>query len=643
MPNLSSVLAPLNRLLQKRVSWQWGNAESAAFREAKQLLTSSSLLVHFDQSLELLLACDASPYGIGAVLSHKFRDGSERPICYASRSLTAEKNYSQLEREGLAVIFGVKRFHQYLFGHTFTILSDHQPLKSLFGETRAIPVLASATIQRWALTLSAYNYKIAYKSGKTMCNADALSRLPLPEPSNVENEPAGVFLLREQLSHSLVTADHVRRWTDKDPILAKVKKFTVLGWPIDVSDSVLLPFYRRRLELSILDGCILLGSRIIMPPPGRETVLNELHGSHIGMARMKSLARSYVWWPNMDNDIERLVQRCVPCQSSRSLPATAPLQPWGWPERPWVRVHLDYAGPFLGKMFMVLIDAHSKWMEVQVVSSATARVTIEKLRAIFSTHGLPHQLVSDNASIFTCPEFSTFLEENGISHIRSSPYHPATNGLAERAVQTLKQGLKRLTQGSIEARLARFLFTYRLTPQSTTNSSPAELLLGRRPRSRFDSFFPSVGGRVDAKIRKQKVNHDQHSKMRVFQAEDTVLVRDFRPNNVKWLPGVIVCCLSQVSYRVRLDDGRIVRRHVDHVRSRVAPVSQLVDDDDEIFTSPSGSTHVGSHSADTPATIPLPPLSPASTSPPPTPALPRRSSRPRHPPSRFMQESFPSN
>ena len=162
LPNLSSILAPLHRLLHKKTVWKWTSEQEKAFQEAKALLTSPCLLVHFDADRELLLACDASPYGVGAVLSHRMDDGTEKPIAFASRTLpAAEKKYSQLDKEGLAVVYGVKKFHQYLFGRHFEILSDHKPLQHLFSEHRPVPVLASARIQRWALTLSAYSYSIA--------------------------------------------------------------------------------------------------------------------------------------------------------------------------------------------------------------------------------------------------------------------------------------------------------------------------------------------------------------------------------------------------------------------------------------------------------------------------------------------------
>ena len=181
LPNLSSILAPIYRLLQKHTTWTWGPQQEKAFQDAKASITSECILVHYDPKKELVLACDASPYGIGAVLSHRI-EGDDKPIAFASRSLApAEKKYSQLDKEGLAIIFGVKRFHQYLFGRHFTILSDHKPLQHLFKETSATPTLASARIQRWVLTLGAYDYQIEYKPGPAHGNADMLSRLPLPD------------------------------------------------------------------------------------------------------------------------------------------------------------------------------------------------------------------------------------------------------------------------------------------------------------------------------------------------------------------------------------------------------------------------------------------------------------------------------
>ena len=148
IPNMSTVLAPVYWLLWKDAKWCWKEKEEAAFQSSKQLLLSSKLLIHFDPQLDIVLACDASSYGVGTVLAHKMPDGSERPIGYASRSLSpAEKNYSQLEREGLACVFGVQKFHSYIFGRHFELVTDHKPLLALLNQHKATSELCRLHIR----------------------------------------------------------------------------------------------------------------------------------------------------------------------------------------------------------------------------------------------------------------------------------------------------------------------------------------------------------------------------------------------------------------------------------------------------------------------------------------------------------------
>ena len=304
LPNLATTLAPLYQLLQKGKQWAWGKSQQQAFEEAKRQLTSQNFLVHFDPSKELLLCCDASPYGIGAVLSHCMKNGSDQPIAFASRSLSkAEKGYAHLDKEGLAIVFGVKKFNQYLFGHKFTISSDHKPLHYIFSATRPTPSQASARIQRWALTLSAYNYHIQYKPGKDNSNADVLSRLPLLESPTLVLEPGETIFLMDTLESSPVTATQIKMWTASDPVLSRVKTLVLQGW-IDTTDDQLQPYQRRKDELSVHMGCVLLGSRVVVPPAGREKILKELHQGHPGITRMKGLARGFVWWPGMDPSLK---------------------------------------------------------------------------------------------------------------------------------------------------------------------------------------------------------------------------------------------------------------------------------------------------------------------------------------------------
>ena len=540
LPNLATTLAPLHELLRKGTHWRWGTKQQEAFDKSKELLKSAELLVHYDSSKELLLACDASPYGVGEVLSHKFEDGSERPIAYASRTLTtAERNYGQLDKEGLAIVFEVKKFHQYLYGKHFTINTDHKPLIGLFNEHKPIPQMASGRVQRWALTLAAYEYSIVHKAGTAHANADALSRLPLPETLSRTPEPGDNVFVMQVLESTPVDSEKIKTETRRDPVLAKVCKIVQLGWPERCPDDDLRPYHNRRNELSLHDGCLMWGTRVVVPPSLRSQVIDELHDTHPGICRMKALARSFVWWPKLDADLEWKVKSCTVCQAHRKNTDRSTAAPMGVTEQAMVKsIHVDYAGPFQGKIFFILIDAYSKWMEVFPMNTSTSSATIEKLRMVFATHGLPEKLVSNNGSNFTSEEFEQFLKINGIKHVKTAPYHPASNGLAERAVQTFKEGLKKMKEGSIETKISRFLFQYRITPQTKTVVTPAELLMGRKLVSRLDLLTPDVGRRVERKQSEQKQRHDCHAKERLFNPGDLVYARNYARGE-KWVPGRI--------------------------------------------------------------------------------------------------------
>ena len=194
--------------------------------------------------------------------------------------------------------------------------------------------------------------------------------------------------------------------------------------------------------LTVEANCLMWGMRVVIPAKYRSHILEKLHLEHSGMTRMKAVARSYVWWPSMDADIEDHVKVCLSCQSVKGTPLVASLHPWICPSKPWQHIYIDYAGPFKVRMFLVVVDAHSKWPEVCEVASATAEKTIAVLRECFAQYGLPEQLVSDNGTEFCSAEFDEFLKQNGVCHVQTAPYHPASNGAAERFVQTFKLALK---------------------------------------------------------------------------------------------------------------------------------------------------------------------------------------------------------
>ncbi|XP_060094825.1 uncharacterized protein K02A2.6-like, partial [Heteronotia binoei] len=183
-------------------------------------------------------------------------------------------------------------------------------------------------------------------------------------------------------------------------------------------------------ELSTHKGCLLWGNRVVIPKPLQVQVLRALHEAHPGIVRMKALARSYVWWPGLDAEIEAWVKRCPTCQVSRPDPPRGPVQSWESTKTPWSRLHMDFAGPFHGWTLLILVDSYSKWLEVVQVPSPSSQATITALRAIFATHGLPETIVTDNGTAFTSAVFQDFLARNLIRQIRSAPFHPATNGQA---------------------------------------------------------------------------------------------------------------------------------------------------------------------------------------------------------------------
>ena len=258
-----------------------------------------------------------------------------------------------------------------------------------------------------------------------------------------------------------------------------------------------------------------------------------------------------------------------------------------------------------------------------MVPSTSSRCTIDALRTTFATHGLPEIVVSDNGTAYTSAEFQEFTKRNGIRHITSSPYHPSSNGLAERAVQTFKEGMRKgkATTSDLQLRLTRFLFQYRITPHSTTGISPAELLMNRRPRSQLDLMHPSVASRVVVNQERQKAGHDRPSvAVRTFSPGDTVYVRE-SSNKSKWLPGVVAARNGPLSYEVTLSDDHIIRRHVDHIRSRSASSGTVFSDD--------GWSDLPFSTTDVPA-----PESPSS------PSGVRRSTRVRAQPDRYDPSSF---
>ncbi|XP_046559854.1 uncharacterized protein K02A2.6-like [Haliotis rubra] len=566
LPNMATKCAPLYDLLKKTATWKWTQVEQQAFEVSKSDLTSDSLLIHYDSDKEIVVSCDASPYGIGCVLQHRTEEG-EKPVAFASRKLnSAEKNYSQLEKEALALIFVVTKFRQYLLGRQFTLITDHKPLIHLFSPSKETPVMAASRIKRSSLKLATFQYNIEYRTSKQNANADLLSRLPLSLMEDSTESDTELVLLLSQVDEDLpITAQAVARATDNDKLLHQVQQLTLEGWPEepDHVSQELKPFYQRRLELTVEQGVVMWGTRVLIPTIYREALLNELHNEHSGMVHMKSVVRGIIWWPYLDRDIENLVRGCLDCQEEANHPVSVVPTPWKWPSSPWTRLHIDFAGPFIGHSFLVIVDAHSKWLEIYQMRSTTATITIKHLRRLFATFGLPLHIVSDNGTQFTCQEFQTFLRRNKIRHTTTAPAHPATNGQAERAVASFKQAMKKMKNqdGDIGDKLLRFLFSYRTTPHSSTGKTPAELLMKRTLRTRLSALRPAMENDMSVK-------EDPHDNApRYFDVGQAVFVRNYGVYGARWLIGTIVERLGDRNYQVSVG-SQVWKRHVDQIRSR---------------------------------------------------------------------------
>jgi hypothetical protein len=283
---------------------------------------------------------------------------------------------------------------------------------------------------------------------------------------------------------------------------------------------------------------------------------------------MKAVARSHIWWPNIDQDIEKMAKACMACSQVKSTPPNIPLHPWVWPDKPWRRIHVDFAGPLFNRMYLLVVDAHSKWPIIQEMKSTTTEKTVKVLQNLFCCYGIPEQLVTDNGPQFIADQFASFMRRQGIRHFRSAPFHPATNGAVERLVKTFKQRMKigKLEGENSKVTLQNFLQSYRATPHSTTGTSPAELFLKRRIRTRWDLIKPDQKAIVEEKQGKQKENHDRRAKCRQFVVHQRVMVRDYRKGHPNWSQGVIQEVLGSHSYLVQLQDGTMAKRHADQVQ-----------------------------------------------------------------------------
>ncbi|XP_048481264.1 uncharacterized protein K02A2.6-like isoform X1 [Plutella xylostella] len=571
LKNMATIITPLYECTKKD-KFNWTPECESAFKLIKEKLASANNLKHYDPQLPLILTCDASDTGLAAVLSNRDHNGMVQPIAYASKKLNdVEKKYATIDKEAMAVIFGITKFYNFIYGREFELETDNAALVRIFGPTKSIPKMAAKRLQHYAIFLSAFNYKVRHI--KTSLNpADFLSRTAV----DVEEENINVIhslCASTNLSNICHVNDSemeslnwkiIQKETKKDQILSKIIRYMVDGWPDKTNlPKELLPYFNRHIELSVDRGCVFWGYRLLIPSVLRSSVLTELHRSHFGIIRMKEIARSYFWWPNLDTEIDEISKNCIVCLQNSKSPSKIQ-KPWPIPPSPWYRIHADFLGPFNNKMFLVVVDSYSKWPEVFEMSNITSGRTIEAFKHIFARYGFPVHLVTDNGRSFTSSEFRDFIKMAQIKHTFSAPYHPATNGAAERFVETFKSAITKIKEGgnSLAYAINLFLSDYRSTPQRTTGVSPARLMLGRELRNRFSLLRPPP---LTEDIYNKVQSREQGNRETKFEVGQKVMVKDYRRDSKPWVQGLIIEeSIPNVTYIVDVE-GMRWKRHVNQM------------------------------------------------------------------------------
>lgn len=627
VPNASSQLGPLHELLRAGARWEWGDRHERAFENVKRELASERVLAHYEPGMQLVLTVDAGPAGLGAVLAARAPDRTERPLAYASRSLTpSERNYSQIQKEATAIVYGVKHFHQYLYGLQvpFVLRTDHRPLLSIFGNKNGISVMSASRLQRYAIILSAYNYSIEYIASEKNTIADYFSRTITSDDSPRGRGGTGLEQDRSYLKFldahvSPITFEDLKRATEKDKTLQTVFKYMGQGWPRKIKCESISPYFNCKADLEAEDGCLFRGHRVVIPTIYRERMLSELHSGHFGIVKTKSIARAKLWWPSIDKDIASYIGSCTACCSAQAAPPRAPPAPWPRPAGAWQRLHIDYMS-IGSRDYLIVIDAFSKWLEcIHMNNGTSTRALINKLKYLFSRFGIPHVIVSDNDTKINSFEFNSFCSNNGIRHVTSPIYHPASNGLAENAVKTCKKMIKCLlnqyrSSSAIDEKLLGILFEYRNTDHCTTGASPAKLMLGRALRSRLDLILPGCRSRVNS----GSLNVQPRT-CRKLAIGDRVWLKWYIAKKETWVLGIIRDLVGSRMYDIYVSEyGVICRRHVDQIKKYTGVLIR-----DNLTDCKVQDKNVINIAGEVPASPPSPRSFPAthSLSPPPTPPI----------------------
>ncbi len=488
--------APLRRLLEGDVVWHWEVQQQNSFEHLKKLVSKAPVLKFYDVNKEVTLSVDASSEELRAVI---MQEG--QPVAFGSRSLTdTQKRYPQIEKELLAIVYGCEKFKQYLYGKQVQVESDHEPLESLFkkGLHKAPP-----TLQRMLMRLRAFDLHVAYKPGKDLHIADTLSRTYLQEQTEqlleVELE---VSLLSAHLQISEEKLSQFKTATAEDGELQLVMKVVQSGWPVQVTrvPAEIKKYWTFREELSCSEGLVFKNSILVVPQRLRAEMLQKIHESHLSVVKCKESARDALFWQGMSTQIEDIVLKCAICNTFKKSNVKEPLLCHNIPDRSWAKLGVDLFH-FDQSEYLLCVDYYSKYPEIAKLPQTTSKHVIIALKSMVARHGIPDEVMSDNGPQFSSEEFRQFAEEWEFKHMTSSPGFPQSNGQSKRAIQTIKNLLKKAQESRGDPYLA--LLDYRNAPLDGVKLSPALLLMGRRLKTKLPATAQLLKPQLYNSVHKQ--------------------------------------------------------------------------------------------------------------------------------------------
>ena len=564
IPNESTITAPLRTLLKKGHSWNWTSAQDEALAHLKKILSKAPVLTFYDVNKPVTIQSDASQSGLGACLMQ-----DAKPIAYASRSMTsAEKNYAQIEKEMLSIVFAVQKFHQYIYGKSSIVVeSDHKPIEAIMRKPLC---KAPPRLQRLMLKLQPYDLHITFVPGKYMYMADTLSRAYLNvEPDDALNDEL-TYVIHTLFTNLPVTPAKLAEFkhaTTNDAVLQKVSLYCQKGWPLSATNipAILRHYWNIRDELHVSNGIVFKLERIVVPSSLQQSMLELIHESHMGIEKCKSRARTLLYWPRMILDIEDTVRNCNVCCKYRNNQQKEPLIPHSIPDERFQKVGIDIMS-FRNIDYLVVVDYFSKFPEIAQLPDKTTKSVVEQCKNIFARHGIPLKIISDNMP-FRSKEFSEFTHSWGIKSTTSSPEFSQSNGQVERSIQTIKNLFRKAHDDNSDPYLA--LLEFRNAAITGLEYSPAQILMSRRLRTKLpissSLLKPKVVDVYDdlcARQLQQKFYHDRSAKpLPPLKKGDKVR---FKKHN-KWDDGIVCGPTSEPrSYVVRNAHGHIRRnrRHL---------------------------------------------------------------------------------